>query len=143
MTSRNNKKTTTGVIIVLQSVERNAETRIKGWSGMPQNSTMVGSQGGSFEDLVSLEKKKQLYSSDSYFNVALNNYYYINKIERAMAEWMEKVPCLRFVKRTNQQGYLHFISGEGYVTRAFARGFILEGYSYLRVLPGEFLLKKN
>ena len=60
-----------------------------------------------------------------------------------MAEWMEKVPCLRFVKRTNQQGYLHFISGEGYVTRAFARGLILEGYSYLRVLPREFLLKKN
>ena len=44
-------------------------------------------------------------------NSAISSYTY--NIQNAMNEWMEKVPCLRFVRRTNQAGYLHFYSGAG------------------------------
>ena len=31
----------------------------------------------------------------------------------AMKEWTDKVPCLRFVQRTSQKGYLNFFRGLG------------------------------
>nr|QNH72407.1 toxin candidate TRINITY_DN8389_c0_g2_i1 [Ceriantheomorphe brasiliensis] len=36
-----------------------------------------------------------------------------SKILGAMGEWMTKVPCLKFVRRTNEGSYLSFFSGGG------------------------------
>jgi len=45
--------------------------------------------------------------------ITSSNQHASRQIAGAMGEWMTKVPCLKFVRRTNQNSYLSFFSGGG------------------------------
>nr|QNH72411.1 toxin candidate TRINITY_DN17792_c1_g3_i1 [Isarachnanthus nocturnus] len=47
------------------------------------------------------------------YYITSSNQHASRQILAAMGEWMTKVPCLKFVRRSNQNSYLSFFSGGG------------------------------